>query len=104
MAEKFSIPEEYEIPFRRLLPYLMAPLQNDPKVLESIVLYYKLGGDKMARVVIDALNATRRLEQAELIKRLKAEAMLKDSSQDDDDDEEKDDENDEDDEKDGDDD
>lgn len=83
MAEQFSIPEEYEIPFRRILPYLSAPLQNDPKVLQALVLYFKLGGEKMARIVIDALNVTHRLEYAEMVKRMREEAMLRDLQEED---------------------
>lgn len=78
MAQQFEIPEEYEIPFRRIVPYLSAPLQNDPKVLQALVLYFKLGGEKMARIVIDALNVTHRIEYAEMIKRMREEAMLRD--------------------------
>ncbi|MGD8844626.1 MAG: hypothetical protein PVI54_03900 [Desulfobacteraceae bacterium] len=78
MDQKFSIPEEYEIPFRRILPYLSAPMQNDPKVLESLLLYFKLGGEKMARIVIDALNVTERIQYAAMIKKMREEAMLRD--------------------------
>lgn len=79
MSQNFSIPEEYEIPFRRILPYLAAPLQKDPKVLESLVLYFKLGGEKMARIVIDALNVTHRIQYAEMVKKMREEAMLREN-------------------------
>jgi hypothetical protein len=79
MAQKFSIPEEFEIPFRRILPYLSASMQNEPKVLESLLLYFKLGGEKMARIVIDALNVTERIQYAEMIKKMREEAMLRDN-------------------------
>ncbi len=96
MAQQFEIPEEYEIPFRRIVPYLSAPLQNDPKVLQALVLYFKLGGEKMARIVIDALNVTHRIEYAEMIKRMREEAMLRDRQEEGDEDEDdSDDENDE---------
>ncbi|MGD9368555.1 MAG: hypothetical protein PVH87_22840 [Desulfobacteraceae bacterium] len=79
MAQEFSIPEEYVRPFRRILPYLTASLQNDPKVMESLVFYYKLGGEKLARIVIDALNITCKMQDAERIKKMREEAMLLDS-------------------------
>ena len=95
MAQQFEIPEEFEIPFRRIVPYLSAPLQNDPKVLQALVLYFKLGGEKMARIVIDALNVTHRIEYAEMIKRMREEAMLRDRQEDESEDEDgEDDEND----------
>lgn len=78
MAQEFSIPEEYERPFRRILPYLAAPLQNDPKVMESLVLYYRLGGEKLSRIVIDALNVTRKMQESERIKKMREAAMLLD--------------------------
>lgn len=87
MSQNFSIPEEYEIPFRRILPYLAAPLQKDSKVLESLVLYFKLGGEKMARIVIDALNVTHRIQYAEMIKKMREEAMLRENRSEEEDDE-----------------
>jgi hypothetical protein len=78
MADTFCIPDEYKAPFRRILPYLSAPLQNDPEVQESLLLYYKLGGEKMARIVIDALNVTERIQFAEMIKKMREEALLND--------------------------
>lgn len=83
MAQQFSIPEEYEIPFRRIMPYLQASLQNDPQVMEALVLYLKFGGEKLARIVIDAFNVTRRIENAEMVKRLREEAMLRDLKEED---------------------
>jgi hypothetical protein len=99
MTQQFEIPEEYEIPLRRVLPYLSAALQNDPKVLQALVLYFKLGGEKMARIVIDALNVTHKIQYAEMLKKMREEAMLRglqddDDASDDDDDEDEDDEGD----------
>lgn len=97
MAQEFSTPEEYERPFRRILPFLAAPLQNDSKVMESLVLYYRLGGEKLARIVVDALNVTRKMQESERIKRLREMAMLLDSrdvESDEDEDEEQDDDQD----------
>jgi hypothetical protein len=71
MADQFTVPEEFEISMRRIFPYLTAPLQKDPQVLESLLLYLKLGGEKMARIAIDALNVTQRLQYAEPTKQLR---------------------------------
>ena len=65
MADQFTIPEEFDTSIRRIFPYLAAPLQRNPQILESLLLYLKLGGEKMARIAIDALNATQRLQDAE---------------------------------------
>ena len=61
--------------FRRLLPYLAARLQNNPEVLASLLLYLKAGGEKLARVAIDAFNVSQQLQDAELIKLLREESM-----------------------------
>lgn len=87
MDDQFTVPEEYETSFRRILPYLMAPLQKDTQVLEALLLYLKLGGEKMARIAIDALNVTQRLQDAEVKKQLREQEFLNDNGQEDLDDE-----------------
>lgn len=90
MSNQFTVPEEHEASFRRILPYLMAPLQKDSQILESLLLYLKLGGEKMARIVIDALNVTQRLQDAEVKKQLYEQELLNENDKtdlDDDDDE-----------------
>lgn len=71
MPDQFTVPEEFDISIRRIYPYLAAPLQNNPQVLESLMLYLKLGGEKMARIAIDALNVNQRLQDAEPKKQLR---------------------------------
>jgi hypothetical protein len=75
MADQFTVPEEFDISIRRIFPHLTAPLQKDPQVLESLMLYLKLGGEKLARIAIDALNATQRLQDAEPKKQLREQAQ-----------------------------
>jgi hypothetical protein len=82
MADQFTVPEEFEISIRRIFPYLTAPLQNDPQVLESLLLYLKLGGEKMALIAIDALNVTQRLQYAEPKKQLREQKLLNGENQD----------------------
>jgi hypothetical protein len=82
MADQFTVPEEFEISIRRIFPYLAAPLQKDPQILESLLLYLKLGGEKMARIAIDALNVTQRLQYAEPKKQLREQELLNGENQD----------------------
>ena len=84
MDDQFTIPEEYEASFRRIMPYLKAPMQKDTQILESLLLYLKLGGEKMARIAIDALNVTQRLQDAELKKQLREQELLNDNEQEED--------------------
>ena len=65
MADQFTVPEEFDNSIRRIFPYLAAPLQKNPQVLESLLLYLKIGGEKLARTAIDALNVTQRLQDTE---------------------------------------
>lgn len=81
MDDRFTVPEEYEASFRRILPYLMAPLQKNTQILESLLLFLKLGGEKMARIAIDALNVTQRLQDAEVRKQLREQELLNDNDQ-----------------------
>ena len=86
MADQFTVPEEFEISFRRIFPYLAAPMQRNPQVLESLLLYLKLGGEKMARIAIEALNVTQRLQDAELKKQLREQELLNSENPEDQDD------------------
>jgi hypothetical protein len=81
MDDQFTVPEEHEASFRRILPYLMAPLQKNSQILESLLLFLKLGGEKMARITIDALNVTQRLQDAEVKKQLREQELLNDRYQ-----------------------
>lgn len=94
MGTKFTIPDGYHESFRRLLPYMEAPLQNDPDVLESLLIYLKQGGEKMARIAIDAFNMNYRMLEAAMRKQLRDQVLLGedlDPPEDDDEDEEDDD-------------
>lgn len=99
MEATFTVPEELQSSFQRLLPHMAAGLRNDPEGLESVLLYLKLGGERLARIAIDAYNQTDRLKNAALQKQRLEEAMLAEqleSAEEDEDDEDLDDEDDED--------
>lgn len=80
MIDVFKIPDEYQEQFRRLMPYMAAPMQKDPKVFESLLIFLKLGGERLARVVIDAYNANQRQADIEVMRRLREEAFLAEQS------------------------
>ena len=82
MADAFHIPEDYQSSFRRFLPFMAAPLRNDPQVMQSLLIYLKLGGEKLARIALEAFNETQRLNDAELKKRLREEALLQEQMDD----------------------
>jgi hypothetical protein len=76
MGTQFTIPDGYHESFRRLLPYMEAPLHNNPQVLKSLLIYLKLGGEKMARIAIDAFNINQRMLDAEFRKQLRDQMLL----------------------------
>lgn len=99
MESNFTIPQELQMSFQRLIPYMSPGLRNDEQGLESVLLYLKLGGERLARIVIDAYNQTHRLQEvAEQKLRLEEILLAKQMADEaDDDDEDDDDESDDDD-------
>lgn len=80
MKEAFQVPDEYQEHFRRLMPYMAGPLQKDPKVFESLLIFLKLGGERLARVVIDAYNANQRQAAIEVMRQLREQAYYEEQS------------------------
>ncbi|MFZ1986215.1 MAG: hypothetical protein WAU91_17515 [Desulfatitalea sp.] len=76
MDTNFTVPSEFRESFQRLLPHMVAGLRNDPQGLEAIYLYLKLGGEKLARIAIDASNQTHRLKNAQMQKLRLEEALM----------------------------
>ncbi|MBI5897557.1 MAG: hypothetical protein HZB24_16605 [Desulfobacterales bacterium] len=76
MGTNVTVPDEFQESFRRLLPHMVAGLRNDPQGLEAIYLYLKLGGEKLARIAIDAYNQTHRLKNAQMQKLRLEEALM----------------------------
>ncbi len=79
MTDSFTIPPEHQESFRRLYPYMEGPLRHNAQVMEALVFFLKLGGEKLARVAIDAYNENQRLNDAETKKRLREEALLREN-------------------------
>jgi hypothetical protein len=98
MDHNIIIPDEYKATFQRLVPYFTAALRDDPQGLESILLYLKVGGEKLAHIAIEAYKQNQRLSYAEAQKRLREAALAADlasrSEEDDDDADEDEDEDD----------
>jgi hypothetical protein len=79
MTEPIIIPPEHQDSFRRLMPYIEGRLRQNPQVMEALFLFLKLGGEKLARVAVDAYNETQRLNDAETKKRQREEALLREN-------------------------
>jgi len=48
MIDGFDVPQAYQAAFRRLRRRIPVDLQADPAVMETALLYLKLGGEKLA--------------------------------------------------------
>jgi hypothetical protein len=81
MAETFSVPTEYQEAYRRLLPYMSPALRENEAMLRSVLLYLKLGNEKLARIVIEAFNENQRLTELEYRRRLRDEALLRENAE-----------------------
>lgn len=75
MDHKINIPDEYKNSFQRLIPYFSVSIHDDTQALESILLYLKIGGEKLARIAIEAYKENQRLCNAEAQKRLREAAL-----------------------------
>ena len=78
MDNTIIIPDEYKISFQRLVPYFPAALRDDPQALESVLLYLKVGGERLAHIAIEAYKQNHRLSYAEAQKRLREAALAAD--------------------------
>lgn len=77
---------------------MIPSLRSDQEAVEAILLYLKLGDERLAKIAIEAMNADRRLSEAALRRKLREESMLREQSEESDDDEDSDDDDDPDDE------
>jgi len=57
MIEDFQVPDEFFGAFRRLVRRMPLELQRDEAFLQSLVMYLKLGGEKLARHRIEVEKA-----------------------------------------------
>jgi len=57
MIEDFQVPDEYLGAFRRLMRRMPVELQTDEAFLQTLVMYLKLGGEKLARHRIEVEKA-----------------------------------------------
>jgi hypothetical protein len=56
MAERLSIPEEFQAAFGRLVKLLPYQLQSDVQTQNSVWVYFKFGGEQLARHGIEIIR------------------------------------------------
>jgi hypothetical protein len=82
MSDSITIPQEYQESFRRLFPYMIPSVRSDKEAMESILLYLKVGDEKLARVAIEAMNADHRLSEAALKRKMREESLSREQLED----------------------
>jgi len=75
MNEPLEIPEALRLTWNRLLNRMPIKLRQKEDVLESVLLFLKLGGERLAKQAIEAARASLTLEGTRLRRQQKAEAM-----------------------------
>ena len=75
MNEPLEIPEALRLTWNRLLNRMPIKLRQKEDVLESVLLFLKLGGERLAKQAIEAARASLTLEETRLRRQQKAEAM-----------------------------
>jgi hypothetical protein len=49
MSDEFTVPEEYRHAFRRVLMYGPEGIEADPAACQAVLVYLKVGGERLAR-------------------------------------------------------
>jgi hypothetical protein len=81
MAENFNIPDELQGTFKRLMSRVPEKLRSDSHTQNSIKLYLKLGGEKLAKQQIEIIKL--RISEEERQKKAEAKALEKSDNGDD---------------------
>lgn len=77
MVETRDIPDALRGTFQRLIRRMPVELRKDQKLLESIIVYLKLGGERLTRQRIEVAVEKYREEVKLMKRRLREEAMIK---------------------------
>ncbi len=82
MAKKTDIPEDLEKSYKKMLQNIPMELRDDESIQASLLVYLKLGGEKLARQSIE-ITKKRFIEEFNIIKKyLRIEAEQKISDED----------------------
>ncbi len=75
MNETLEIPESLRLTWNRLLNRMPIKLRQKSEVLETVLIFLKLGGERLARQAIEAAKAALTLEETKIRRQQKAEDM-----------------------------
>ena len=77
MINKVDVPQNLMGSFKRIARRIPVDLRKDEELIETIVGYLKLGGEKLARQAVDAERQTLELEIIQRKKKAREEALIR---------------------------
>lgn len=77
MIDKIEVPKNLMGPFKRVLRRIPVDLKKDEALINTVVAYLHLGGEKLARQAVVAARQTLELEVAQRRKKAREEALIR---------------------------
>ncbi len=77
MIEKVEVPKDLMGSFRRVARRIPVDLKKDDVLLETVVAYLKLGGEKLARQAVESAKRSYELEVVQRKKKAREEALIR---------------------------
>lgn len=77
MIDRIEIPEALMGSFKRVARRIPVDLKKDEAMVQTIVAYLQLGGEKLARHAVEAAKQTMELEFAQKKKKAREEALIR---------------------------
>ena len=77
MIDKVQIPKDLMGSFKRVARRIPVELRKDETLLETVVAYLNLGGEKLARQAVESAKRTNELEVAQRKKKAREEALIR---------------------------
>lgn len=77
MSDMISVPGELAGSFKRIMRRVPVDLRKDDKIPGIILAYLKLGGEKLARQAVAAMDKSLKIQIAKRRRRLREEALLR---------------------------
>ena len=77
MIDKVQVPKDLMGSFKRVARRIPVELRKDETLLETVVAYLNLGGEKLARQAVESAKRTYELEVAQRKKKAREEALIR---------------------------
>ncbi|PIE68206.1 MAG: hypothetical protein CSA23_00050 [Deltaproteobacteria bacterium] len=77
MIDKYEVPSELQGSFKRIARRVPVELKKDEDLIQTLIAYLQLGGEKLARQAVEAARQTLALETTERRKKAREEALIR---------------------------